>query len=112
MDPRIVPAQAPTQSVYATLLLEVIPQAMRRTILIPAFALADASALATPVCSDSANPLQCRLNQVLNLLDVAAVVLGLILVAALVFAVRIYRRNRRSDPSLHRAERKPKGSRG
>lgn len=84
---------------------------MRRVLLIAAFALTGSSALAAPVCSDSANPLQCRLNQVLNLLDVAAVVLGLVLAVALVFAVRVYRRNRRADPSLHRSERKPKGTR-
>jgi hypothetical protein len=57
-------------------------------------------ALASPSCSTSDNKLQaleCRLPGVLHLLYIAAAILTLVLIAVIVLAVRMYRRNKSSD---------------
>lgn len=59
--------------------------------------------LAAPAdCSLSSDPTACRLDQFLNWLHFAAVVLGLLLVVVIVIAVRIVQRNRQSSDSLSR----------
>ncbi|MES2391982.1 MAG: hypothetical protein V4555_10100 [Acidobacteriota bacterium] len=63
-------------------------------------ALTSAARAATPDCDASGNRLECRLDQVLHLLNVTAVLLVIVLVPTLIFLVHIYRRNRnnRKDP--------------
>ena len=45
-----------------------------------------------PDCSASGNPLKCYLSGILSFLDVAAVILGILLIGVIAVVVRIYRK--------------------
>ena len=47
-----------------------------------------------PDCSTSGDPLKCYLSGILNFLDVAAVILGILLIGVIVMVVRIYRKTK------------------
>lgn len=82
---------------------------MRRALAILAsFALLAPRALlaAPPDCSDTTDPLGCRLGEFLSWLHFAAVILALALLAVIVIAVRVVRRNRTSADPLSRKDRR------
>ena len=47
-----------------------------------------------PDCSTSGDPLKCYLSGILSFLDVAAAILGILLIAVIVVVVRIYRKTK------------------
>jgi hypothetical protein len=47
-----------------------------------------------PDCSISGDPLKCYLSGILSFLDVAAAILGILLIAVIVVVVRIYRKTK------------------
>ena len=47
-----------------------------------------------PDCSASGDPLKCYLSGILNFLDIAAVILGILLIGVIVVVVRIYRKTK------------------
>jgi hypothetical protein len=47
-----------------------------------------------PDCSASGDPLKCYLSGILSFLDVAAAILGVLLIAVIVVVVRIYRKTK------------------
>jgi hypothetical protein len=47
-----------------------------------------------PDCSTSGDTLKCYLSGILNFLDVAAVILGILLIGVIVVVVRIYRKTK------------------
>ena len=57
-------------------------------------------------CSETSDPLACRLGQYLSLLHFAAAALGLLLLVVIVVAIRVTRRKRDSDDPLFRKERR------
>lgn len=52
------------------------------------------ASLFAPNCSASGNPLKCYLSGILGFLDVAAVILGLLLIGVIVVVVRIYQKTK------------------
>ena len=50
--------------------------------------------LFAPDCSTSGKPLKCYLSGILNFLDVAAAILGILLIGVIVVVVRIYRKTK------------------
>gem|GEM_PF-4540582 len=50
--------------------------------------------LFSPDCSTSGDTLKCYLSGILNFLDVAAAILGTLLIAVIVVVVRIYRKTK------------------
>ena len=75
-----------------------LPHYIRGTLAASLFATFSASARAADApCSSSDQTLSCRLQGLLSLLSIAAVVLGTLLALALLAAVWYYRRNRNKD---------------
>ena len=75
-----------------------LPHRIRGTLAALPFAAFTASARAADApCSSSDQTLTCRLQGLLSLLSVAAIVLGTLFVLALLAAVWYYRRNRNKD---------------
>jgi hypothetical protein len=71
-----------------------LPRFSRPLALAALLTLGAAAQASTPDCDATGKTLDCRLNQVLHLLDATAVILVLVLIVALLVALQVYRRNR------------------
>jgi hypothetical protein len=69
-------------------------------------AFASVAHAATHACSASDTSFPCRLDQLLHWLDAAAILLFLILLAVIVVAIHLYRKNRTQNPPNHRTDRR------